>query len=102
MRKTASFTNVPEFDNNMTAFYFHTTVATDCTITLPPEFCGDQIDVIVRRKFADSGQKQLLDEIIAEQGGPRTCTNPASLSENFPKLWENETELEEFLERRKY
>ena len=89
---------------------FHTTVSTDCTITLPPEFCGNQVDVIVSRKIAplplpdndDLGRKKSLDEIVAQQGGPRTCTNPTSLSEGFPKLWDSEAELEEFLERRKY
>ena len=90
---------------------FHTTVPADCMIALPSEFCGDQVDVIVRRKTAppplldntdDLGRKKTLDEIIAEQGGPRTCTNPASLSKGFPKLWNSEAEVEEFLERRKY
>ena len=95
----------------MTTFNFHTTVPTDGTITLPPEFRGDQVDVTVRRKSAplplpenddDFWRKKSLDEIVAEQGGPRICTNPSSLWEDFPKLWENEAELEEFLERRKY
>jgi hypothetical protein len=92
----------------MTTLHFHTTVPADCTITLPPEFCGDLVDVIVRRESTplplpnEGGfrKKKSLDEIIAEQGGPRTCTNPTSLSEGFPKLWDNEAELKEFLERR--
>ena len=94
----------------MTTLCLHTTVSTDCTIILPPEFCGDQVDVIVCRKSTplplsdndDFGRKKSLGEIVAEQGGPRTCTNPTSLSEGFPKLWDTEAELEEFLERRKY
>ena len=95
----------------MTTFPFHTTVPTNCTITLPPEFCGEQVDVIVRRKSAplplpdnddDFFRQQSLNEIVAEQGGPRICINPARLWEDFPKLWDSETELEEFLERRKY
>jgi hypothetical protein len=91
----------------MTTLHFVTTVPADCTITLPLGFCGSQVDVTVRRKSAplpdgNFGQTKSLDEIVAEQGGPRTCVNPISLSEGFPKLWDSEAELEEFLERRKY
>jgi len=54
------------------------------------------------RGNAEFRKKKSLDEIIAEQGGPRVCTNPTRLWEDFPKLWETEAELDEFLERRKY
>ena len=89
---------------------FYTTVPGDGTITLPPEFYGNQVEMIVRKKSgmlqpdcdADSRRMKSLDEIVAEQGGPRVCTNPDSLWEDFPKLWDTEAELEEFLERRKY
>ena len=89
---------------------FHTTVPESGTITLPPEFCGGNVEVVVRKKPTplqpdcddDFRRKKSLDEIVAEQGGPRICTNPASLWEDFPKLWDTETELEEFFERRKY
>jgi len=89
---------------------FHTTVPSDGMITLPPEFCGNQVDVIVHNESdalqlgcdSNNWRKKTLDEIVAEQGGPRICTNPTSLWEGFPKLWDTEAELEEFLERRKY
>ena len=88
---------------------FYTTVPESGTITLPPEFCGNQVDVIVRKKnhLLQPGcddnfwGKKPLDKIIVEQGGQRVCTNPARLWEKFPKLWDTEAELEEFLERRK-
>ena len=89
---------------------FYTTVPGDGIIALPPEFCGSRVDVVVRKEpdaLLPEGDNDLrkpktLDEIVAEQGGPRVCTNPASLWEDFPKLWNTEAELEDFLERRKY
>ena len=89
---------------------FYTTVPESGTITLPSEFCGNHVEMVVRRKTdqlqprCDSDLRRIksLDEIVAEQGGPRVCTNPDSLWEDFPKLWDTESELEEFLERRKY
>ena len=89
---------------------FHTTVPDDGTITLPSEFHGNQVDVIVFKKSDllqpgyddDFWREKPLDEIITEQGGPRVCTDPASLWEDFPKLWDTEAELKEFLERRKH
>jgi len=89
---------------------FYTTVPESGTITLPSEFCGNHVEMVVRRKSdqlqsgCDSDFRRIksLDEIVAEQGGPRVCTNPDSLWKDFPKLWDTEAELEEFLERRKY
>ncbi len=96
----------------MTSFQFHFPASSGPTVTipLPEELRGDDIEVIVMRKSdrlkpgcdADFWRKKSLDEIAAEQGGPKICTDPNSLWEGFPKLWDTQEELEEFLERRKY
>ena len=88
---------------------FYTTVPESGTITLPPKYRGVEVTIhetipkkplpIDRDEF---WRKKSLEEIVAEQGGPKVCTNPASLWERYPKLWDSEEELEEFLERRKY
>ncbi|MDR0328361.1 MAG: hypothetical protein LBI05_08715 [Planctomycetaceae bacterium] len=59
-------------------------------------------DLIEKYADKDFRCKKTLDEIIAEQGGPRVCTNPENLGKDMPQLWDTEAELEEFLERRKY
>ena len=91
------------------AQHFYTTVPESGMITLPPEFRGTEVMIretapkkpipVNRDEFR---RKKTLDEIVAEQGGPRICTNPERLFEGFPKLWDTEEELAEFLERRKY
>ena len=114
----------------MTIHKFYLPASDDATLTidLPEELRGEPLKIVVAKEpaqtkdveisvddflrqytgilkdcgIADFGQKKSLDEIIAEQGGSRTCTNPTNLSEGFPKLWDSESELEEFLERRKY
>ena len=92
----------------MTTFSFHTTVPSNGTITLPPEFRGNQVDVIVRKKSVplpedddDFWRKKSLDEIVAEQGGPRICTNPDEYFGFLSDLWDSKEEVEEFLRRRK-
>jgi hypothetical protein len=99
--------------NFMTTFPFHTTVLDNgmLAVPLPEEFRGKTVNVLtdeeekllrIIRANEDVRRKKTLDEIIAEQGGPRVCTNPESLGEDMPKLWNTEAELEEFLEHRKY
>jgi len=91
------------------AQHFYTTVPESGVITLPPQFSGSKVTIHTaspRNPLSvdpdEFWRKKLLDEIVAEQGGPRICTNPESLGEGFPKLWDTVEELEEFLERRKY
>ena len=98
----------------MTTYQFHVPASYDATLTiaLPEELRGEPLEIVVAKEpaktqdveifIANFGQKLSLDEIVAEQGGPRTCISPTSLSEGFPKLWDNEAEVKEFLERRKY
>ena len=88
---------------------FCTMVPESGTITLPPEFRGAEVmilETVPKKTLPESDddfwRTKSLDEIVAEQGGPKVCTNPANLWEGFPKLWETQEELEEFLERRKY
>jgi len=91
------------------AQHFYTTVPESGTITLPPEFCGDQVDVIVLKKSVplplpggdDFWRKKSLDEIVAEQGGPRICTDPDEYFGSLAFLWDSEEEMEMFLEKRK-
>ena len=88
---------------------FYTTVPSDGKITLPPEFCGNQVEMVVRKKSeqmqldcdADFWRMKSLDEIDAEQGGPRICTNPDDYFGWMPDIWESDEEMEEFLRRRK-
>jgi hypothetical protein len=96
----------------MTSFPFHATVLDDgmLAVPLPEEFRGKTVKLLmddekllrIMQTDGDFRSKKTLDEIVAEQGGPRICTNPTSLWEDFPKLWDTEAELEEFLENRKY
>jgi hypothetical protein len=78
------------------------------TITLPPEF--RTAEVIVReatpKKMSpmscnDFWQTKSLDEIAAEQGGTKVCTNPDEYFGSLAFLWDSEDELETFLKKRK-
>ena len=88
---------------------FHTTVPESGTITLPPEFCGNPVNVIMRKKNdtlqpgcdADFWRLKPLEEIDAEQGGPKICTNPDDYFGWMADFWESKEEMEEFLRRRK-
>ena len=87
---------------------FCTTVSTSGTITLPPEFWGEQVDVTVRRKSPllptdrdEFWQNRSLEEIDAEQGGPKICTNPDEYFGFLSELWDSNEEMEEFLRKRK-
>ena len=87
---------------------FCTTVSESGIITLPPEFRGEQVDVTVRRKSPslpvnrdEFWQKKSLDEIDAEQGGPKICTNPDEYFGFLSELWSSKEEVEEFLCKRK-
>jgi len=88
---------------------FYTTVPDDGTISLPPEFCGRRVDVIVRRESDalrpgdddDFWNPKTLDEIDAEQGGPKICTDPDFYFGWMSDFWESKEEMEEFLRRRK-
>jgi len=73
-------------------------VPADGTITLPEPFRGRNVSVISPPNPLDH---KTLDEIIEEQGGPKICRNVANLSRDFPKIWDTEEELEEFLRKRK-
>ena len=88
--------------------YFYTTVPESGTITLPEEFRGNQVDITVRRKSGplpnnsdDFWRKKPLDEIVAEQGGPKICTNPDEYFGFLSELWDSKEEVEEFLLKRK-
>ena len=88
---------------------FHTIVPDDGTITLPSEFRGNRVDVIVCRESdalrpgcdADFWNPKTLDEIVAEQGGPKICTDPDFYFGWMSDFWESKEEMEEFLRRRK-
>jgi len=88
---------------------YFTTVPASGTITLPSRYWDTEVMVLetaLKKPLSvhcdESWRKKSLDEIIARQGGPKICKNPERLWEDFPKLWDSEEELEEFLERRKY
>ena len=88
---------------------FCTTVPESGMIALPPEFCGNQVNVIMHKKSdalqpgcdADFWRLKPLEEIQAEQGGPRVCTDIDFYFGWAPDIWESEEEMEEFLRRRK-
>jgi len=88
---------------------FRTTVPSDGTITLPPEFCGSPVEIAMCKKsnllppgcVDDFRRMKSLDEIEAEQGGPRVCTDPDLYFGWMADFWESKEEMEEFLRRRK-
>ena len=87
---------------------FYTTVPSSGTITLPPEFRGTE--VMIREAAPkkplpenddDFWRKKSLDEIDAEQGGPKICTNPDEYFGSLAFLWDSKEEIEMFLKKRK-
>jgi len=87
---------------------FYTTVPESGMITLPPIYRG--IEVIVHGTTSEKPlpvdreefwRKKTLDEIVAEQGGPKICTNPEEYFGSLSFLWDSEEEMETFLKKRK-
>lgn len=87
------------------------TVPPDGTIpvVLPEELRGQEVEMKIERKsrpvaIPDSEsfwRKKTLEEIDAEQGGPKVCTDPDKYFGFLSDLWDSEEEIEEFLRRRK-
>lgn len=86
---------------------FEFTVPPDGTIpiVLPEEFRGKAVEINVKSKpisdDKDFWRKKSLDEIVAEQGGPKVCTDPDKLFGCLAFLWESPEDVEDFLQRRK-
>ena len=88
---------------------FCTTVSESGIISLPPEFYGEQVDVTVCKKPSSSlsvdrdefWEKKPLEEIDAEQGGPKICTNPDEYFGFLSEFWGSQDEVEEFLRKRR-
>jgi len=84
---------------------FYATVPESGTITLPPEFRGAEVTIIetVPKKTAPMNDDDFksLDEIDAEQGGPKICMNSGDYFGYMSELWNSKEEMEQFLHRRK-
>lgn len=99
----------------MSSLHFETTVPADGNITLPQEYRGKDICVHVLEEEKQPPslpkdnspknnpffRKLSLEEIDAQQGGPKICNDPRKLSEDFPKIWDSKEDIEDFLARRK-
>ena len=87
---------------------FYTTVPESGTITLPPEYRGAEIMIretapkkMLPMDSREFPRRKTLDEIAAEQGGPKICTNPDEYFGFLADFWDSPEEVEEFLRRRK-
>jgi hypothetical protein len=90
---------------------FFTTASESGTITLPEELHGKRLKIVVENETPkknteipsdnDFWHKKSLDEIDAEQGGPKICTNPDDYFGFLSDIWESKEEVEQFLRRRK-
>jgi len=87
---------------------FYTMVPESGTITLPPEFRASKVMILEtpqkKSKPTESNEfwkTQSLDEVVAEQGGPKTCTNPDEYVGSLAFLWDSDEEIETFLKKRK-
>ncbi len=86
------------------AEHINCTVALDGTIpiVLPENLRGKKVAIVPEEEMMPlHGHPKTLDEIDAEQGGPKICTDPKNLSRDFPKIWDTQEEIEDFLQRRK-
>ncbi len=71
-------------------------------VVLPESLRGKTVAIVTEETMKPlHGHPKTLEEIVAEQGGPRICTDPDDLSRDFPKIWDTEEEIEVFLRRRK-
>ena len=87
---------------------FYTTVPESGTITLPPEFRGTEVVILETTPKKPPAiapdefwRRKTLDEIDAEQGGPKICTNPDEYFGFLSEFLGSKEEVEEFLRRRK-
>ena len=84
---------------------FYAMVPESGTITLPPEFRTTEVMILETTPKTTEGsefwQTKSLDEIAAEQGGSKVCTNPDSYFGSLAFLWDSEEEMETFLEKRR-
>jgi hypothetical protein len=87
---------------------FYTTIPESGTITLPPEFRTAEVMILETPlknptpiDYSDCWQTKSLDEIAAEQGGTKNCTNPDEYVGSLAFLWDSDEEIEAFLKKRK-
>ena len=87
---------------------FYVIVPESGTITLPSEFRTAEVMILEttskKPKTTENNefwQTKSLDEIAAEQGGPKVCTNPDAYFGSLAFLWDSEAEMETFLEKRR-
>ena len=87
---------------------FYASVPESGTITLPPEFRTTEVMILETTSKMPSSidrhefwRTQSLDEIAAEQGGAKVCTNPNEYFGSLAFLWDSEEEMETFLKKRK-
>jgi len=87
---------------------FYTTVPESGTITLPPKYRGVEVTIHetiskkpLPRDRDEFWRKKSLEEIVAEQGGPKVCTNPDEYFGSLAFLWDSEEEMETFLKKRR-
>ena len=78
------------------------------TITLPPEFRTTEVMILETTpkkpkttEGSEFWQTKSLDEIAAEQGGQKICTNPDTYFGSLAFLWDSAEEMETFLEKRR-
>ena len=57
----------------MTTMPFHTTVPSDCTITLPPEFRGVPVRIVVEEKTTVSKQSTMREFVTTFSGILKDC-----------------------------
>jgi hypothetical protein len=84
--------------------FYTTSVPENGTITLPQKFRATKVMILETPSPTDRNefwQTKSLDEIVAEQGGPKACTNPDEYFGSLAFLWDSEEEMETFLKKRK-
>jgi hypothetical protein len=83
---------------------FYAMVPESGTITLPQKFRTTEVMILETPNPTACGefwQTKSLDEVDAEQGGPKVCTNPDEYVGSLAFLWDSDEEIEMFLKKRK-
>ena len=83
---------------------FYTMVPESGTITLPQKFRTTEVMILETPSPTGCDEflkTKSLDEIVAEQGGPKVCANPDKYVGSLAFLWDSNDEIETFLKSRK-